>query len=470
MTVSGVADSTSATVQAQRRQQETQQTAAPPPQTPTTDVHSVGATPPTVDVGAAQERNEVAGQKWDDFRGTGAKIDAARHLDDKDHDSLYAQPHTDGAGAKVKTPTANADLPSAGAAASIVGGVATVDASPATAAAVTASPPTKAAATAADAKTTAPAPSATPTEKAAAKPTAEPPAQKATKPPAPSPAAATTPAAKTGLAKTLEDHPRIKTNQDLINHYYRHGGGTWEGASRLARSEGASLTQMARNRRKSPVPAAPPKTSTDAATMKTAPAAPTTNAPATSTTKPLAPPTKAPADSSSRVGADSHATKAASPAPKPEGVGRSMRTFRDVDQAKLEAALPDNAKHLARAFIEEGRKNNLDPVVLAAISKFETGNFSSRAFKHKNNAMGISNRHGPTMQESAEASIAKMATSLANPDGYYGGKDTIGEVAGVYAPEDAENDPNGTNNQWGGSVARIADQLDSKVRPTAASR
>jgi len=32
-----------------------------------------------------------------------------------------------------------------------------------------------------------------------------------------------------GLDKTLADNPSIKSNQDLINHFYDKGGGTWEG-------------------------------------------------------------------------------------------------------------------------------------------------------------------------------------------------------------------------------------------------
>ena len=38
------------------------------------------------------------------------------------------------------------------------------------------------------------------------------------------------------------------TNQDLINHYYKVGGGTWEGASKAARADGQTLNALVRNR------------------------------------------------------------------------------------------------------------------------------------------------------------------------------------------------------------------------------
>ncbi len=261
--------------------------------------------------------------------------------------------------------------------------------------------------------------------------------------PAQAPAAQTPAAApKTGMAKTLADNPNIKSNQDLVNHYYKNGGGTWEGASKKASEDGASLNKLIRDRQGKP----------DASTATPPASTPATTTPATT------PATTTPAT-----------TTPAATTPETQGVNRSIRPFREVDQKKLEDALPANAKHLAKTFIDEGRKNNIDPVALAAISKHETGNFTSSAFKNKNNAMGISDARGPTMQKSAEESIGKMARGLANPNGYYKGKNTIGEIANTYAPVGAGNDPGGLNNGWGKGVAKFADDLASKVRPTSTS-
>ena len=258
-------------------------------------------------------------------------------------------------------------------------------------------------------------------------------------------------AAKTGLAQTLDANPRIKTNQDLINHYYRKGGGTWEGASKLANADGVTLNQLIRDRQGAsgftrPTPAAP--------------AAPGPSAPAGTT------PTTGAAAASGATGATGAAgPRSPSTTSEQQGIKRSIRPFRDVDQKKLEAALPTNAKHLASSFIDAGRKNNIDPVALVAIAKHETGNFTSSAFKNKNNAMGISDARGPTMQKSAEQSIEKMAYSLAKPDGHYKGKNTLGEVANTYAPVGAKNDPTGLNSGWAKGVAGFADDLARQVRP-----
>ena len=55
---------------------------------------------------------------------------------------------------------------------------------------------------------------------------------------------------------------------------------------------------------------------------------------------------------------------------------------------------------------------------------------------------------------SVEASIEKMAQTLAKKDGYYKGRTQIGEIGKVYAPSGAANDPTGLNAHWAGGVAR----------------
>jgi hypothetical protein len=46
------------------------------------------------------------------------------------------------------------------------------------------------------------------------------------------------------------------TNQDLINRYYREGGGTWAGASKVARAEGRTLSDLVKDRRALATPSA----------------------------------------------------------------------------------------------------------------------------------------------------------------------------------------------------------------------
>ena len=132
----------------------------------------------------------------------------------------------------------------------------------------------------------------------------------------------------------------------------------------------------------------------------------------------------------------------------PAGMDHRFKQFREVDEAKLRAALPAQARDLAHDFIEAGRRNNIDPLVLVAISKHETCNWTSSAFRNKNNAMGISNRKGPVRMSSAEASIDKMAKGLADPNGYYRNAQTVGDLAKIYAAKGAANDPTGLNGHW----------------------
>jgi hypothetical protein len=155
----------------------------------------------------------------------------------------------------------------------------------------------------------------------------------------------------------------------------------------------------------------------------------------------------------------------------PGGVGtgqdRKWRGYVPTDVEALRAQLPSNAKHLAEAFVSAGQKYNIDPLFLASISKLETGSWTSSAFRNKNNAMGISDASGPTMQSSHQSSINTMAAELTGADGtrgYYNGLDTVGEVGVKYAPDGAVNDFNGTNSQWGRHVGDNYDNFANSLR------
>jgi|GEM_PF-973064 len=253
--------------------------------------------------------------------------------------------------------------------------------------------------------------------------------------------AAAAPAAPTPskLEALRQAHPELKTNQDLVNHLYKQGGNTWEGASKAGRDVGVQLNSLVRNRQ-----APLPKTTAPTTTAPTAPTAPTTTAPTTTAPTGLE--------------------------PRARGVDKPIKGFRDVDVNALRNQLPAQAKDLAQAFVDSGRKHNVDPLALAAIAKHETGNFTSSAFRNKNNAMGISNSRGPTIQPSHEASIDKMAKLLGSTtSGPYKNARTIGETANIYAPIGADNDPRGLNNFWAKGVANFADDFERKVGAAPAS-
>jgi hypothetical protein len=149
------------------------------------------------------------------------------------------------------------------------------------------------------------------------------------------------------------------------------------------------------------------------------------------------------------------------------GTDRHWRGYVDTDVEALRAQLPPQAKHLAESFIAAGQAHNMDPLFLMSISKLETGSWTSNAFYNKNNAMGISNASGPTMQTSHQSSIMTMAGSLAGAPGtagYYNNANTVGQVGAIYAPSGAVNDFNGTNSQWGIHVGNNYDNYVNTLR------
>ena len=141
--------------------------------------------------------------------------------------------------------------------------------------------------------------------------------------------------------------------------------------------------------------------------------------------------------------------------PKPGGASLRGGFVPGETSMNIPATLAPHRK----TFVEEGLKHSIDPRFLAAISMLETANGTSSAFRNKNNAMGVSNSKGPISFESVNGSIARMARVLASPNGPYRNAHTIAEIAAVYAPPGAGNDPNGTNGYWATGVSKFYKQL-----------
>jgi hypothetical protein len=105
----------------------------------------------------------------------------------------------------------------------------------------------------------------------------------------------------------------------------------------------------------------------------------------------------------------------------------SFRTFRLVDLAKLERKVPPG---YGQVFVDAGRANNIDPILLAAISAHESGAWKSAAARHKNNWMGLMTRFGAKRFASSAQSIYYAAELLNRRP--FKGHNTLSELASIY--------------------------------------
>ena len=87
----------------------------------------------------------------------------------------------------------------------------------------------------------------------------------------------------------------------------------------------------------------------------------------------------------------------------------NIRIFRPIDADQLEAKVPHG---FGKVFVEAGRQNNIDPLILASISALESGAWKSRAARLKNNWMGLMTRSGAKRFATPEASIFYAAELL----------------------------------------------------------
>ena len=133
-----------------------------------------------------------------------------------------------------------------------------------------------------------------------------------------------------------------------------------------------------------------------------------------------------------------------------------------VSEAYMESRLPGPLKKHAGSFVRHGERYEINPLLLSAISRHETGNGTSSAYSDRNNAMGVSNSRGPRTMSSVDESIRYMAQRLTDPDGYYKNCHTIAELGEVYAPSKrgrVRNDPTGLNKHWPSKVRQYFDEM-----------
>ena len=100
-------------------------------------------------------------------------------------------------------------------------------------------------------------------------------------------------------------------------------------------------------------------------------------------------------------------------------------------------------------------------MMIVAISKHETGNWTSRAFKNKNNFGGVMCNTGLKQYSSLEEGLNGFVNLLKNR--YFNrGLDTVDKIGAVYCPVGASNDPNGLNQHWIPNVTKYYNEYLQK--------
>jgi hypothetical protein len=105
----------------------------------------------------------------------------------------------------------------------------------------------------------------------------------------------------------------------------------------------------------------------------------------------------------------------------------TIREFRTVDPTQLEKKVPVG---YGQVFVQAGRQNNIDPVLLAAISAHESGRWKSRIARQKNNWMGLMTRRGAKSFGTPEESIFYAADLLNRKP--FKGRNTLSQIAPIY--------------------------------------
>ena len=124
----------------------------------------------------------------------------------------------------------------------------------------------------------------------------------------------------------------------------------------------------------------------------------------------------------------------------------AIHGFRAVDPILLEKRVPTG---YGKVFVEAGRQNNIDPVVLAAISAHESGGWKSRIARQRNNWMGLMTGRGAKSFGTPKESIFYAAKLLNRKP--FKDRNTLSQIAPIYCA----NDPG----YWKASVLKWEHEL-----------
>ncbi|NJJ38537.1 glucosaminidase domain-containing protein [Paenibacillus apii] len=123
--------------------------------------------------------------------------------------------------------------------------------------------------------------------------------------------------------------------------------------------------------------------------------------------------------------------------------------------AKLNKTLGGTLANKGDVFVAAGKKEDIDPNLLAAIAVHETGNGTNPGSKNRNNVGGMMRSDGKGQQSfsSIDEGIYALAKLLRN--NYFDkGITSIPAIQRKYAPNGAGNDPKNLNSYWTSGVSK----------------
>lgn len=133
----------------------------------------------------------------------------------------------------------------------------------------------------------------------------------------------------------------------------------------------------------------------------------------------------------------------------------------NVEGEKTQECKFDSTSCLIYNKAKELGLNEDQTLMSIAISKWETGNYTSVAFRSKNNVGGMMCSSGLITYNSLEEGIIAFLNNLKY--NYFDiGLDTLEKIQPKYCPIGAENDPNNLNINWLGGAKKMYNELKSK--------
>lgn len=134
-----------------------------------------------------------------------------------------------------------------------------------------------------------------------------------------------------------------------------------------------------------------------------------------------------------------------------------LESLEKIEELSNECTLDEVSCKIKKAAQDYG----VDWRLAVAISKHETGNYTSEAFKEKNNVGGMMCSSGlisySTLDDGIEAFVSNLKYNYIDE-----GLDTIEKIQPKYCPIGAANDPKDLNKYWVSGVTRYYKELGGK--------